>query len=353
MSMNADATHLPELTKRQETILSLIVRAYTQKPEPVSSKFLVDTSDLSYSSATIRNEMAVLEQLGYIAAPHPSAGRIPTENGYRYFVRSIINESDLSSNEQKHIEERLRTLPMATEQWMRFAAKVLARTAQTASLVTAPIAETNRFKHIELISIQGRLVLMVLVLQAGIVQQRMLTLGDPVPQPTLAESAARINALCLNLHAHEIRIKGVQLPLLEREVVELISEVMEREDSNHIRVIYRDGLSNIIGSFQDGEGTQQAVRIYEERAFLDMILTELLGPLMDDVKVIVAGDGKYDEMSQISMVLSRYGVPGHMSGAVGVVGPTHINYGRAISSVRYISSMMTNMLVQLYEENDT
>lgn len=349
--MTMDAAQLPELTKRQETILSLIVRAYTEKPEPVSSKFLVDAFDLGYSSATIRNEMAVLEELGYIAAPHTSAGRVPTENGYRYFVRSIMNESALSSPERTHIEEKFRSLPMVTEQWMRAAATVLSRTTRTASLVTPPIADTNRFKHIELIAIQGRLVLLVLVLQGGLVQQRMLSLAEPVPQATLAEIADRLNSLCIGLYAHQIRLKSVQLPMLDREITELVVEVMDRADSHQIRTIYREGLSDIIASFPDGEGAQQAVRVFEERAFLEMILSDILDPLLNDVKVIVAGDGRWDEVNQLSMVLSRYGIPGQMSGAVGVVGPTHINYGRAISSVRYVSTMMTNMLVKLYEDD--
>jgi len=95
------------------------------------------------------------------------------------------------------------------------------------------------------------------------------------------------------------------------------------------------------------------IRIFEERAFLEMILSELLDPLIEDenVRVIVAGDGRWDELSQLSMVLGRYGVPGQISGAVGVIGPTHINYGRAISSVRYVSSLMTNMMIKLYTDN--
>jgi heat-inducible transcriptional repressor len=341
---------LPELTRRQEEILSLVIHSYTEKREPVSSQRLADAPELNFSSATIRNEMAVLEELGYIVAPHKSAGRVPTENGYRYFVKRLIKTNDLSVSEQKHIAQRFQALPMATEQWMRFAATVLARTAQTASLVTAPVAETSRFKHIELIAIQGRLVLMVLVLHGGMVQQRMLNLADSLPQTILTETATRINALCLDLYANQIRLKSIQLPLLEREVAELAAEVMEQADRNQIRLIYRDGLSDLIGEFQDGEGAQQAVRVFEEQAFLEMILSDFVGPLMDGVKVIVAGDGKVGEINQLSMVLSRYGIPGQMMGALGVLGPTHINYGRAISTVRYVSSVMTNMLIGLYSE---
>ncbi len=348
--MTVDASHLPELTKRQEEILSLIVRSYTHKTEAVSSKYLVEAYDLSFSSATVRNEMAVLEDLGYIAAPHTSAGRVPTERGYRYVVGRLLNEENLNPAEQKHIDEKFRTSPMGTEHWMRLAARVLAHTAQTASLVTPPVVETSRFKHVELVSIQGRLVLMVLVLHGGVVQQRMLNLADPLPQSKLTEAAARINALCGDLYTHQIRMKAIQLPLLEREVAELAVDVMEHSDSSEVRVIYRDGLSDVIGAFSDGEGAQQAIRVFEERAFLNMILTDFLDPIRNDVRVIVAGDGQLEELNQLSMVLSRYGVPGKMSGAVGVLGPTHINYGRAISSVRYVASLMTAMLGEIYED---
>ena len=349
--MDSDAEELPELTRRQEEILSLIVRTYTQNPEPVSSKFLADSNALGVSSATIRNEMAVLEELGYIKAPHKSAGRVPTEVGYRYFVRRLISASALTPAEEQHISERFRTLPIALEQWMRHAATVLARTAKTASLVTAPRADTNQFKHLELVSIQGRLVLMVLVLKGGLVQQRMLNLREPIPQERLSEVATYINGLLLDLNPHQIRLKGLQLPLLEREIIELITEIMERADSQPVRMIYRDGLSEIIGNFHDGEGAQQAIRIYEERAFLDLILAELPDTQQNDVRVIVAGDGQWDELNQISMVIGRYGLPGQISGALGVVGPTHINYGRAISSVRYVSNVMTELIGDLFRNS--
>jgi heat-inducible transcriptional repressor len=351
--MDIDANALPELTNRQEKILSFIVRAYTHLPEPVSSKQIFEESDLNVSPATIRNEMAVLEDLHYIVAPHKSAGRIPTEKGYRYFVSRLLNNGTLTDSEKKNITVKFQALPMATEQWMRTAASILARTAQTAALVTAPIAETPRFKHIELVSVQGRLALMVLILHGGIVQQRMLNLADTIPQEQLSEAANHINAICTDLYAHQIRLKSIQLNLLEREVAELAAQVMEQSDISQNRTIYRDGLSDIISTFQDGEGAQQVVRVFEERAFLDIILNELMDTIIDDVKVIVGGDGKWNELNQLSMVLSRYGVAGQMTGTIGLLGPTHINYGRAISTVRYVSTLMTNMLTKLYHtQND-
>lgn len=348
--MSIDDTALPELTRRQEEILTLIVRAYTNLPEPVSSKHLVETHNLSFSSATIRNEMAVLEEKGYIYAPHTSAGRVPTENGYRYFVKRLLNSTDLSTVDQNRITEKLQGPHLATEQWMRLAASILARTAHSAALVTPPISEISRYKHLELISIQGRLVLMVLVLDGGNVHQQMLNLADTIAQPVLSEIAQRINTLCLGLNANEVRMKSVQLLLLEREIAEVVADLMEKADTNQVNFIYGDGLSEIINTFQGSEGAQQAIRVFEERAFLNIILNEVLQqPVSSNVQVVIAGDGRWEELKYLTMILSRYGVPGQISGAVGVVGPTHINYGRAIGTVRYVSNLMTDLLVNLYE----
>lgn len=344
----------PNLTRRQEQILALIVRAYTQTPEPVSSKYLVEVFGMSYSSATVRNEMARLEELGYITAPHTSAGRVPTAMGYRYFVRHIINHSDLPATEQSSIARRLDSLPGGLDDWMRQSATVLAHATRSASLVTAPIVETPHYKHLELISIQGRLILLVLVLQGGTVHQRMFNLADTVQQSALSEIANRFNALYADASVKEVRLKSLQLPLLEREITDLIIELMESSDQNQFRFIYRDGLSEIITTFRDGEGAQQAVRIFEERAFLNMLLGELLKPLPHEgeVQVVIAGDGKWSALSNVSMVVGRYGLPGQLSGALGVLGPTHIDYERAISVVRYIAGLMTDMLENLYNTPD-
>ncbi len=347
--MIVDDKELPDLTRRQEEILSLIVEAYTDNPEPISSKYLVESFALGVSSATIRNEMAVLEDKGYIGAPHTSAGRIPTEQGYRYFVRRLLKTNELSPVMQSQITEKMHDSPLATEQWMRLAASVMARAVQSAALVTPPISETNRFKHLELIAIQGRLVLMVLVLHSGNVHQQMLNLAEPLPQQKLSEVAEYMNELFMGLTAKDIRMKSLQFTLFEREVTELAADVMDKADSNQVRFIYRDGLSSIINAFHGTEGATQAVRVFEERAVLNVILSEILSQQANDVQVFIAGDGRWEELNHLTMVLSRYGIPGYASGALGVVGPTHLDYGRAISTVSYMSRLMTNMLVRAFD----
>ncbi len=347
---------LPNLSHRQEDILTCIVQAYSEKPEPVGSKHLVDNFQLNISSATVRSEMSRLEEMGYIAAPHTSAGRVPTAAGFRYFVRRLLQTRSLTRNEQSHISERVGTLQTGMEQWMRRTAALLARSVQSASIVTPPVSQTNSFKHVELISIQGRLALMVLVLHSGSVHQRMLTLAEPVPQHQLAEAAKRVNEECADFSARQVRLKGINLPMLEREVAELIAELIEHADNNRVRFIYRDGLSRIIANFADDEGAQQAIRILEEHTVLNALVNDLLERLPADgsddvnVQVVIAGDDRYEDLSRLSMVLSRYGDPEKMSGAIGVLGPTHINYGRAISTVRYVSNLMTNVLSSLYQD---
>ncbi len=345
-----DDTTLHPLTRRQEEILSLIIESYTANPEPVSSRYLQDGCELGISSATIRNEMALLEEKGLIRAPHTSAGRVPTEDGYRYFVTRLMTLGSLTTVEENRITESMRTPPAATEQWMRLAATLLARTARSAALVTAPISEASRFKHLELISIQGRLVLMVLVLHSGNVHQQMLTLVESPGQTALAEAARRLNGVCLDQGANEVRMKSAQLGLFEREIAELAADVMDRSDTNQVRFIYRDGLSGVLSTFQDSEGAEQAVRVFEERAVLNLLLSEVLA--RNDVHVFIAGDGRWEELNHLSMVLSRYGIPGQVSGALGVVGPTHLNYGRAVSAVRHVSNVMTDVLANLLEEGD-
>lgn len=347
---------LPDLNRRQEELLTYIIQTYSEIPEPISSKTIVEKFNLNLSSATVRNEMARLEEMGYIVAPHTSAGRVPTAAGYRYFVRRLLQTGNLPLLEQMHIAERFSTLQVGMEQWMRQTATLLARTVQSASIVTPPISQTNTFKHVELISIQGRLALMVLVLNSGSVHQRMLTLAEPLSQSALAESAKRINEICADCGSRQVSLKSIQLPMLEREVADLIAELMEHSDNNIVRIVYRDGLSKIMESFADEEGAQQAIRVLEERTILNALITDLLEnmPKQDEkesVQVVIAGEGRWDELNRLSMVLSRYGIPGKMSGAIGVLGPTHINYGRAINTVRYVSNLMTDMLANLYPDS--
>src|SRR4030066_2205196 len=174
------------LTERQRLILALVIHTYTETAQPVGSMALIERYNLETSSATIRNDMVELTEAGYLRQPHTSAGRVPTEEGYRYFVRQLMGHSDLSVNTKRTIIHQFYQAGPDVDRWMRLAASVLAQQAQAASIVTSPHTELTHFKHLELISTRGRQVLMVLVLSGGEVSQQMLTLAEPGTQEPLS-----------------------------------------------------------------------------------------------------------------------------------------------------------------------
>jgi heat-inducible transcriptional repressor len=361
------------LTKRQEYILGLIVREYVSVPNPVGSKALVERYGLDVSSATVRNDMARLEEEGLIAAPHTSAGRVPTEEGYRYFVQKLLGDTQLRPEEQRTIRHQFHQVSADLEHWMRLAASILASTTRTASLVTTPQVVEPRFKHLELIHTQGRVVLLVMVLEGGAVRQQMLCLSEPVGQTQLSHIAAHINRAYAGKRPTEIRAQAGREATLDHEILDLVAELLDRA-GRWQRTVITDGLVNILdpeylvenlpfseeldrGELRralaevDSIGARQTLHLLEERSLLEEILAEALAPDTVGVQVMIAGDGQWEELSHTSMVLARYGRP-DVSGALGVLGPTRLHYGRAISTVRYIAGLMTDMLIEVYGDEE-
>ena len=340
------------LTSRQRTVLGLVVREYVSSASPVSSRTLVERYRLGISTATVRNELAQLEELGYLDHPHTSAGRVPTHQGYRYFVERLLGEVGLPLHERRTIAHQFHQARQDLEQWMPLATSVLARTAHGAALVTAPQAIESRYKHLQLISTQGRLVLLILVLRGGTVKQQLLTLVEPVSQRPLDEISDRLNQLCNGLSVDEIQARVNALPLLEADIVGLVVDIMHRTDVHTAEVVYHDGLSEVLQQpeFAEGEQAQGLVRVMEERSFLGAVLADALGPEVGSVRVLIGGEGRWDELRACSLVLARYGVTGFVTGALGVVGPTRMFYGRAISAVRFVAGLLSDLVYDMYAE---
>lgn len=335
-----------QLTERQERILAMVVRSFIESGKPVGSKTLVEDFGLDFSSATVRNDFAALGELGYVAQLHTSAGRIPTERGYRYFVQKLLGEFHLPLHERQMIRHQFHQARLELDQWMRLSAAILARTSGSASFVTAPQARANRFKHIQLIATQGRLVLMVLVIFGGEVKQQMLTLAEPLPQTRLSAAADRLNSLFLDMDSDEIagRMGLVHLDTLDSEISNLVVEILRRADHRPISDIYRDGLVNIL----DDEGTRQAVRLLEERTLLASVLAEQKAQAGEGVQVVIGGDGRWEELKDCTMILSRYGVTESFSGTLAVVGPTRMPYDRNVAAVRYVASLMSGFVYEYF-----
>ncbi len=345
--MTSDAACDAELTERQQKTLELIIQNYVRTGYPISSKSLVEI--MGVSSATIRNDMGVLEAAGLIASPHTSAGRIPTEQGYRYYVQHLQSGNYLSSVERLTIAHQFHQAPLDMDQWMRLAAAILSRMSESASLVTAPRSEIAQFKHLELISTQGRTILMVLILQNGDIRQRMLTLAEPLSQETLTETAARLTRMATGLTATQIRARLTGLSTLEQEVLEIVIELMGEAERPQI---YRDGLTGLLDRFNnESSGAEQALRVLEEQSALEILINE--APSIGDVRVVIAGEGRWEDISLLSIILGRYGVAGYATGTLGVLGPVRMRYGRAISTVRFMSSLMSNLMFNIYGEDVT
>ncbi len=313
MTANSPVITTAELTLRQQKILGLIVKNYISTATPVSSKALMEAGDLGVSSATIRNEMAVLEELGYLTHPHTSAGRVPTDKGYRYFVERLIGDVELNM-----IRHQFHQAKLEMSQWMQLAAAVLARSVRSAALVTAPKVEQPRLRHLELISTQSQLVLLVVVFQGGTVRQRYLTLQEPMDQAALSQVAAKFNAASL-------RTRITDPTEFEQDVLDLLSELAAGDSEVPINEVYRDGLTEVLQEpeFNKRGEANALVNAFEQPTFLNEVVSSPVGT----VQVVIGGEGRWRELSSCSMVIARYGVEGFATGALGVLGPTRMPYG--------------------------
>jgi len=243
-----------ELTNRQAMLLGLIVQEHVRTATPIASRALVERYHLDVSSATVRNEMARLEELGYLVQPHTSAGRIPTEQGFRYFVERLMEEQTLPLSERRKIAHQFHQAQEHREQWMPLAASVLARMTRSAAIVTAPRAVCAIYKHLELIATHGRAVLLVLVLEGGAVEQQMLVLPQIFSQGALSEIASRLNQICSGLTAEQIKQQLQFLSSSEVDIARLLISLMAARQDTPADSIYQHGLSRLLREPEFAEG---------------------------------------------------------------------------------------------------
>src|SRR5215210_2608218 len=339
---------MPELTERQKTLLLLIIRDYIESAQPVGSKRLAEHYRIGLSSATIRNEMAALTEMGYLRQPHTSAGRVPTEEGYRYFVSQMMHKAELPVSVQATISHQFHQSPADVEQWMTLAASILAHQSQGVSVVTAPHIDRAKYKHVELISTQGRQILMVLVLVGGEVSQQILTLAEPVSQERLSQTAARLNGLLAGLAMDAIAALPSRSDALDQDILTLITQDMRRTAASVSGEIYTDGLTNVLSEpeFAESDDARRALKLFEERSTLQDLLARTLATNnnVGGLQVVIGGEGGWEELRQCSMVIARYGVPGMATGTLGVLGPMRMSYARTIPTVRYVAGLLSDLV---------
>jgi heat-inducible transcriptional repressor len=338
---------MPELTERQKTLLLLIIRDYIESAQPVGSKRLAEHYRINLSSATIRNEMAALTDMGYLRQPHTSAGRVPSEEGYRYFVSQMMNQAELPESVQATISHQFHQSQPDVEQWMTLAASILAHQSQGVSVVTAPHADKAKYKHVELISTQGRQVLMVLVMVGGEVNQQILTLAETVTQERLSQSASRLNGLLAGLAVDAIASLPSRSDALDQDILTLIVQAMRRTADRASGEIYTDGLSNVLSEpeFAESDEARRALKLFEKSSTLqDLLVRSTTNSNIGGLQVLIGGEGEWEELRQCSIVLARYGVPGLATGTLGVLGPMRMSYARTIPTVRFVAGLLSDLV---------
>jgi heat-inducible transcriptional repressor len=341
------------LTERRARLLSLIVSEYVDSAVPVGSDAIVRKHAIKLSSATIRNEMARLEDEGYISHPHTSAGRVPSDKGYRYYVEALMEERDLPWETKQTIRHQFHQAGREEDEWIHLSAAVLARAVQNAAVVTLPRTPESRLKRLELVGIQDAAALLVLVLQQARIKQQVMIFPEPVEQDLLTVIANHLNSAFAGLSAAEIGRSQAQLTQLEWHVANAVREIMAASDRGGYDEAYLEGVRNVLQKpeFAGSDKMLNLLDVLEQRNLTKLIPFREIAS--DGVTVMIGAENEEDAMRDYSVVISPYGAPGGITGAMAVVGPTRMHYPETISTVRYIAGLMSEMLATYYGDGDT
>jgi heat-inducible transcriptional repressor len=231
---------------------------------------------------------------------------------------------------------------------MRLAASVLARSAQSAAVVTSLRTDQCHLRHVDLISIHETMAMLIVVFEGGMIQQQMLALSEPADQDTLTQIANRLDDLFVGATVQLVKAGRYQVGAFEQQILDVVIRIMERVDNQVGLRLYRDGLSNILyqPEFAVPESARHLIHLFEDRTLLEELLADMLE--VGGVQVIIGGEGRWRELKEYSLVVSPYGVRGEATGALGVMGPMRMPYSRAISAVRYVASLMSDLFGDLY-----
>jgi len=335
------------LSPRTETILKSIVGQYITRATPVPSQSIINDYELGVSAATIRNEMAYLEREGYINRPHPSAGSIPSDKGYRYYVESLT-DIKLPLAEQCLIGHLFHQVEGELGEWLSLAATLIAQLAQNMAVVTMPKPVGCQFKHLELVAIQDLLALVVLVLRGARIKQQLVTFDQIISQPELTAITNKLNAAYSGLTSTQILAKNIDLSPTEQQLTDCLIKIMQAEDEQEYEEPYFNGWHFMLNQpeFIRSQRMLALMELVEHRNLLSTIVPHQLPS--QGVLVIIGKENKAEAIHDFSVVISQYGLPQEAIGTIGVIGPTRMPYARAISTISYLSSVLSKLVAELY-----
>ncbi len=344
------------LDLRTQAILRAVIEEYVTTATPVGSQALVERYGLGVSSATVRGILAELEAAGLLTHPHTSAGRVPTDAGYRFYVESIVDAVPLPAVEQLMIRHQFGQVEFASEHWFRLAATTLASITRSAGLATPAKPRSAHVRRIDLVAINERMASLILVLREGAIKQALVNFADDdsIDQPALNRVAGLLNErladkTAVQAEATVERFRADdRLEALARRIGERVARIVKDYDGEAIEEVFSDGLLNVMDApeFAQSDKLRRVFSALENRTYLG----QLVGDVAEAgrIRIFIGHENQPIEMRDVSLVLAPYGRAGQAIGVVGVLGPTRMSYSQAIGTVRFVSSLMNELVDHLY-----
>jgi heat-inducible transcriptional repressor len=344
------------LDLRTQAILRAVIEEYVTTATPVGSQALVERYGLGVSSATVRHILAELELAGLLTHPHTSAGRVPTDAGYRFYVESIHDAVPLPAVEQLMIRHQFGQVEYASEHWFRLAATTLAGLTRSAGLATPAKPSAAHIRRVDLVAVNERMASLILVLREGAIKQAAINLddGEAVDQATLNRVAGLLNERLLDATASLAEatvarfVDDDAIQRIARVVGQRIIRILRDYDAAAVEEVFSDGLLNVMEApeFAQSDKLRQVFTALENRAYLGELVGSVAGT--DRIRVVIGAENPRAEMHDVSLVLAPYGRPGRALGVVGVLGPTRMSYPNAIGTVTFVSGLMNELVDHLY-----
>jgi heat-inducible transcriptional repressor len=346
--MNADM----ELTNRQRLILRGVVEAYVATGEPVGSRTLVERTGLDVSSSTVRSELAELEASGLLTHPHTSAGRVPTERGYRYYADRLLERLE---QQPEGFPLDLSAARTEVDAALQATTEALSDLTRLLALVSAPPLGTATVRHVELLLLQPQLAMVVVITSTGSVTKRVYRFADPV-DPGLANWAAeylneRVSGLELGSHLLRRRLGDPSLGATERAFLQPIEALFREALAAEGQGLYVGGTAGLLEDLRAEEldAYQRLLEVLEKRAALLEVVSHALDPRRPYVRV--GPELEHPSLRELSLVGASYGLTGRTLGAVSLVGPVRMDYDKALRSVRAAAYELSRFLEEIYEDN--
>jgi len=340
---------MPALDGRRREVLRTLIQLHIETGEPVGSESLARALDRALSPATIRNVMADLEALGYLDHPHTSAGRVPTDDGYRFYVDSLMGLQPLAAGEKQEIEQELRSRDSSLEQTMEGASHLLSRLSRHVGFVLAPDIARTSFRHIDLVPLAYPRILVVMVSSNGLVTHKVIEFPEKLRAEELQECANYLNAHLSGMSLADIRSHLIELMTEEKALYDtLLQKVValggRAFDGTGETSVYLDGASNILAQaeFDDLQRMRTIFRTFEEKGRLVRILNACISG--DGIRVLIGRENPDPDLRDLSLVTARCALEGEERLGLGVLGSTRMEYAHVVALVDHVARAVSDVL---------